>query len=147
MLFGSVVDAPLTFALLETPLGAIQWRSSLARSFGPTGIIKALAKLATKVRGLYVVLRDGQLISYGWATMGRCKHYKIERDAIVIGPIWTDSQLRGRGIATIALQAAIDAYIRRGRKTFYIDTSKTNISAQRVFAKSGFGNPVALYFR
>jgi ribosomal protein S18 acetylase RimI-like enzyme len=145
--FEPTLEPTFSFTILDSLAGALRRRGVLLQSLGAKDSLVAVAKLASKVRRFYSVLDGDRPVSYGWGTEGRCRHYKIERDAVVIGPIWTDPQVRGKGLATIALQAAIDDYIRRGRRRFYIDTSKSNLAAQRVFQKSGFGEPVALYFR
>jgi ribosomal protein S18 acetylase RimI-like enzyme len=136
-----------TFTMLDSVAAALRCREPLLQALGSKGTLTAAAKLATGIRRFYLVRHEGKAVSYGWGTVGQCRHYKVERDSVVIGPIWTDPNLRGKGLATLALQAAIDDYIRRGQKIFYIDTSKLNTAAQRVFQKSGFGEPVALYFR
>ncbi|MBO0699449.1 MAG: GNAT family N-acetyltransferase, partial [Zavarzinella sp.] len=114
---------------------------------GKPGAAKAVAKLATGRRTLYLVTHGGRTLSAGWCTVGRCQYYKVEPEAVVVGPIWTSEAARGRGLATAALQLALNEQVRRGRTLFYIDTEKKNHPAQRVFEKCGFGAPVALYFR
>ena len=119
------------------------------KSFGGQELasLKGVAKLVSASRSLYLVTQNRRVLSYGWGMIGKCNYYKIEKDAVVIGPIWTSDEARGKGLATRALQLALNEYVRRGRSLFYIDTEKGNYSAQRVFEKCGFGLPVALYFR
>jgi hypothetical protein len=119
----------------------------LAANMGRIGAMKAIAKLATGRRSFYLVTKTGQVVSTGWCTTGRCKHYQVERRAVVIGPIWSSPEVRGQGIATYALQAAMNQLVSRGASLFYIDTFKTNTSSQRVIEKSGFGGPIAVYSR
>jgi GNAT superfamily N-acetyltransferase len=145
--FQPIMEAPFEFVMLDSTAAAVRSRQHLPQVLGPKGTLVAMAKLATRIRRLYLVLHAGKPVSYGWGTLGRCRYYKVEHEAVVIGPIWTDPDMRGKGLATLALQAAMDDYISRGKKLFYIDTSKLNTAAQRVFQKSGFGDPVALYFR
>jgi GNAT superfamily N-acetyltransferase len=141
------LDAEFEFVFLDSPLAASRLLRVLRPVMGGLHTAKALPRLCTGIRHLYLIMHRGAVASFGWGTVGLCKHYKVERDAVIIGPIWSDPRLRGGGLATAALQAAINEYLRRGKSVFYIDTSKTNIAAQRVFEKSGFGEPVALYFR
>lgn len=114
---------------------------------GRAGALKTMAKLATPSRSMYLLSLSGRVVSVGWTTLGQCRYYKVEKESVVIGPIWTSDEVRGKGLATLALKLAINEHIRRGRSLFYIDTEKVNTSAQRVFEKCGFGQPAALYFR
>lgn len=145
--FGTVLDSGFEFLFLDSIKNSLSRMSALMRCCGRAGAAKAVAKLASGRRSMYVITHRGDPVSYGWCTAGRCKHYKIEPEAVVIGPIWTSPQSRGRGLATKALQMAIDAHVARGVSLFYIDTEKLNFPAQRVFEKCEFGAPVALYFR
>jgi ribosomal protein S18 acetylase RimI-like enzyme len=135
------------FVLLRSWKDGLKRFPQLTKCLGLIGACTAAAKLATPSRDLYLVMQGNRVVSFGWASNDRCKHYKMEPGSVVIGPIWSDPDCRGKGLATLALQAAINEYVQCGRSLFYIDTSKENSSAQRVFAKSGFGEPVALYFR
>jgi len=115
---------------------------------GRLGAIKALAKAASGTRSLYMIAKGRHVLTAGWCTRGSCRYYNIEPQAVVVGPIWTVSkEQRSKGLATRALQLAINELISRGLGLYYIDTEKTNIPAQKVFQKCGFGTPVALYFR
>jgi hypothetical protein len=145
--YDAACPSDMEFAFIDSSRDAAPFLRRLRPIMGALETIKALPKLATGIRNLYLVLHGSQIVSLGWGTVGLCRHYKVERDAVVIGPIWSDPAERGKGLATLALQLAINEYLRRGKRLFYIDTSKANHSAQRVFAKSDFGTPVALYFR
>ncbi len=135
------------FICIKTPLQGIRRFGLLRRHYGLLGTIKAIAKLVTGIRMLYLVVARGAIQSDGWCKYGRCKYYRVERNSVVIGPIWSSPDMRGHGLATYALECVMDECIRNGRTLFYIDTSKTNLSAQRVFQKCGFGAAVALYLR
>ena len=141
------LDHDLEYVFLNSAGQAARQFGAIASYCGKLGALKAIAKLASKHRSFYMLKQAGMVVSAGWCTMGRCKYYKIESDAVVIGPIWTDPKMRGKGLATRALQRVIQEHIVLGRSLFYIDTEKTNLPAQRVFEKCGFGAPVALYFR
>ena len=145
--FGSLPNSGPKFEFFAgSPTGLAAFRT-LAGVFGLPGAVKATAKLATPRRHLYVLRNESRVVSYGWGTIGKCGYYKIEHDAVVIGPIWTHPESRGQGLATVSLQAAIDRWISHGRRLFYIDTERDNIPAQKVFARCGFGKPIALYMR
>jgi GNAT superfamily N-acetyltransferase len=143
------IDRPpgAEFVLLRGPRDAVAAARLLTARFGYAGAAKAAAKLATPSRQLYLVVADGRLVSYGWATFGQCRYYKVEPSAVVIGPIWTDESARGRGLATFGMNAALNAWVDQGVRLFYIDTECVNHPAQRVFQKCGFGTPLAVYIR
>jgi ribosomal protein S18 acetylase RimI-like enzyme len=63
-----------------------------------------------------------------------CSAYRIEKEGVVIGPINTDPQWRGRGIAPDALRMAMNALLERGLGIFYIDTSHTHAASRRAIA-------------
>ncbi len=135
------------FRLLDGPGGLWSCRGALLRRWGAPAFAKALAKAASGRRLVYLVLVEGAATATGWCSLGFCRHYKVEPEAVVVGPIWTDPDLRGRGLATGALMAAMEELRRRGRTLFYIDTSGENLPSQRVIEKCGFGPPLALYVR
>jgi GNAT superfamily N-acetyltransferase len=137
----------LEFIFLSWPGAALRHLARLQRCLGWSGTFKTLAKLATRRRFLYLVLERGQVVSTGWCTVGRCRFYKVEPDAVVIGPIWSAEDARGRGLATYSLKKALDRLAARGHRVFYIDTFKDNYASQRVIEKTGFGAPVALFVR
>jgi ribosomal protein S18 acetylase RimI-like enzyme len=136
------------FTFMAGAARAVPAARHLSREFGVVGAMKTIAKLSTPRRYLYMMFGDNsRIVSYGWGMLGRCSYYKIETDAVVVGPIWTSPEVRGRGLATAALQAAINSWIACGIHRFYIDTECDNYAAQKVFAKCGFGDPIALYIR
>jgi GNAT superfamily N-acetyltransferase len=135
------------FRLLNSLSDGFAHRPLLTDALGSGGAIKAIAKLATSRRAFYTTVNNGRASTFGWCTVGTCRWYQIERDAVVIGPIETNPDYRGLGLAGYAMQFAINEYIKRGHDVFYIDTAKLNFPAQSVFKKCGFGDPVALYFR
>jgi RimJ/RimL family protein N-acetyltransferase len=101
----------------------------------------------TKKRFFYGVQYQNEIVHCGWVNIGFCRYYLVEKNAIVIGPIWTSEKVRGKGLATWALQEAMDTMIRNGFSIFYIDTERDNLPCQKVIEKSGFGLPVAVYLR
>jgi hypothetical protein len=141
------LPAEFQYHYLDSVGSAVRSLGLLRRQYGTKGAAQAVAKIGTGKRSLYLITRDGAIVSDGWCTLGQCKYYHVEANAVVIGPIWTSPDVRGNGLASIALQMAIGEFTRRNKGPFYIDTSNANLSAQRVFQKSGFGPPVALYLR
>jgi hypothetical protein len=137
----------VTFCWLEQPGKARALAGELRRLFGWVGFAKLCAKLCTSRRRFYAVLRDGRVVHHGWATAGLCKHYSIESNAVVIGPIWTAHEARGKQIGTYALLLAINHLIGEGHHLFYIDTSKANVPCQKLIGHCGFGMPVAVLTR
>lgn len=131
---GNLVDALGNFSLLKNAYGVI-------------GAAKACAKLFTPQRFAYLIHKNGNVVSTGWCMLGQSKFYDTEKSALTIGPIETSESMRGNGLATIAIQAAINATIALGVSIFYIDTNQKNFAAQRVFAKCGWGSPVGAYLR
>ena len=141
------LDPKWRFLFLNSPLQGFQSFGAIASYAGKAGAAKSLAKLATPRRKMYMICQGDKAVSIGWCMTGKCFYYKIESNAVVIGPIWTSDEVRGLGLASQALQLAINELIREGRSLFYIDTEKMNLPAQRVFAKCGFGTPIATYIR
>jgi GNAT superfamily N-acetyltransferase len=139
--------AKFTFLFMANALDGLRNFSLLRQAFGTAGAIKAVLKLVTWRRTAYVVSRDGEVVSSGWCTRHQFIYYRTELSSVTIGPIETAESVRGRGLASLALQAAIDQHIARGTSIFYIDTSQGNFAAQRVFEKCGWGAPVAAYLR
>ncbi len=141
------LDPESNFTLLTSPIHVARNFRTVASYCGTAGAIKAAAKLLSGRRSLYLITRYNRVETAGWCYTGQCKHYKIEPNAVVVGPIWTSPKSRGKGFASKALQLALNEYKRKGQYLFYIDTEKKNHAAQRVFEKCGFGPPVALYFK
>lgn len=145
--FEAAAPPGYTFHSVGTVRSALGSLRTLVGAFGVLGAVKAVLKVLTGRRHLYLVRDSAGVVSYGWGTIGKCGYYKIEPDAVVVGPIWTDDRVRGRGLATTALQMALDVWMKSGRRLFYIDTERANFPAQKVFEKCGFGPPIALYIR
>lgn len=131
------------FVLLAGPAGAWRQRGALARRFGVRGLPRVFAKLATRSRLLYAVVQDGALVHDGWLSVSRCRAYPVADGDVVIGPMATTLQMRGRGLATYGIQEAMNAMLRRGHRVFYINTSPANLASRRVIAKCGFGRSIA----
>ncbi len=135
------------FIFLGNMANAMSNFSLLKNAYGIVGAAKACAKLFTPQRFAYLIHKHGEVLSTGWCMLGQSKFYDTEKAALTIGPIETSESMRGNGLATLAIQAAINASIARGISIFYIDTNQKNFAAQRVFAKCGWGQPVGAYLR
>jgi RimJ/RimL family protein N-acetyltransferase len=136
-----------TFSFINTVSDALTEFSALKAQSGLAWVMKCLIRLSTKKRAVYVIMFDGKVASIGGCAAGICKHYRIEKNAMAIGPIETVEAHQGKGLASIGMQLAMNEYIVKGIGTFYIDTQRTNTAAQKTFAKCGFGSPIALYWR
>jgi RimJ/RimL family protein N-acetyltransferase len=126
----------------DNPFSALRISRLLMRALGLKHFLKLIVKLFTPTRMFYCVISQNKVASYGYVAVSRCKHYKIEKGAVVIGPVMTEEEFRGRGIATFALQSIMNELIFKGFRIFYIDTAETNFQMQRVIFKCGFGEPI-----
>ena len=124
------------YHFLSGPGAAWDLRRAMAGHFlRASGLLKACAKLATRDRTFYCLTAGEHLANLGWVTASTCRYYRIEAGEVVIGPVWTDPQHRGKGLATAGLQNAVNSLIARGHSVFYIDTSKDNLAMQKVIAR------------
>lgn len=135
------------FHFFDHPWETLGATTSIASRFGWMGYAKTWLKLCTPTRMFYVLANDGVLAHHGWVTASRCKHYYVEPESAVVGPIWSNPVFRGAGLGTLALQLAMNVLIAKGIHVFYIDTSDDNLPCQRLIEKCGFGRPVAAYLR
>ena len=136
-----------TFCWVNGVRAIMQFRHVLWGNWGGLGGIKNLLKILSGRRMFYGVIAGGDLIHTGWVTLSHCRFYWVEDGAAVLGPVWTDSEWRGRGIACRALQTAINTLVHRGVTCFYIDTSGQNAAMQNVINKCGFGAPVGVFVK
>ncbi len=135
----------LTFFLCDTAQTVWDQRSLLIRCLGWGGWLKTLAKAATPRRCFFGVSAGHDLIHTGWLSLGFCRYYAVEENAVVVGPIWTDPAARGRGAATLALNAVVREMFRRSRAIVYIDTSCDNTPCLKVIEKCGFGPAIGTF--
>jgi|GEM_PF-1804169 len=114
--------------------------------YGAMGLVKTSVKVMTPKRILYLLTKRGEIVHSGWLNLGFCNFYPVKSGDVVVGPIWTAEAERGKGLATSALQLALNEMINNGRSGFfYIDTTHDNLAAQHVIEKSGFGPPTATF--
>lgn len=135
------------FELLSGLADALRHAGVLRRAFGVVGGAKTCIKIMTSARALYVVASGSGILSSGWMTMSRCRHYPVGPGEAVIGPIWTDPAHRGRGLATFGLKSCINRMSEAGCEVFFVDTAGDNLAMQKVLSKCGFGEPVACCLR
>ena len=93
----------------------------------------------------YCVSKNERVVHSAWITVSHCRHYVIEPNAAVTAQIWSAPEIRGRGIATMAMQLAMNELLNRSHSIVYIDTSSTNFPCLNVIAKCGFGSPMTAY--
>jgi len=135
----------LSFVLVESPLGALAHLRALRLAYRPAQLANALLRLCSGKRKLRVTFHGGRIAHLGWCWVSVCRPYPVAPGDVVLGAGFTVEGFRGQGVATYAVKCALNAMIERGYRTFYIDTSRDNLAAQRVFEKCGFGEPVSLY--
>ena len=135
------------FRLLATWADLFACLPAVRRRLGTVGLLKAAAKIATPSRLLYVVRVRGDIVNWGWISISFCRHYPVGKKDVVIGPVRTAEEFRGRGLATWGLKQAINAMVRRGHRVFFIDTSDGNGAMRKAIARCGFGEPVSSYPR
>ena len=139
--FEVVEPDAMKFAFCRSLSEALPLLSVFLRRYGLIAGMKALIKTATDGRWYYC-LHDGRnVISDGWIT-GMSRHYEIDPQGAVIGPVWTDPAWRGRGLAVVGIKSALNKMKSAGNSLFYIDTSSENRAMRKVIAKCGFGEPV-----
>ncbi len=135
------------FFFASRPMGLrVAW-SAVVVQFGRLVAFKSALKLLAGKRCLYGVVADGNLIHFGWVSMGFCRFYGVEKDSCVIGPIWSHASSRGKGAATWALKQAINRIMELGGRTFYIDTSEDNAPCIKVIERCEFGDATGTYER
>ena len=104
----------------------------------------ALRRLA--VPGLYsyfYVLDEGDVVHAGRMRVTRTGLPPLLGEGVVIGPVRTDPEHRGRGLGTFAVRHAINAMLARGHRRFYMSVAETNAASRRMIEKAGFGPPAA----
>jgi RimJ/RimL family protein N-acetyltransferase len=131
-------DSDPQFTWIRHPWQVLTHWRVLQRRFGVSALLRLAAACATPSRAFFFIARDGLPVSHGRVRFGRCEHYEIEPDAAVLGEIWSDAAYRGQGLATRALQGAINALMAAGCRTIYIDTQPHNLPMRRAIDRCGF---------
>jgi hypothetical protein len=143
--FDVVQRNDVSFCFIDSVTGYYSLKH-LRQALGWKEWAKGLARIA-KGRMFYCAMRDSMLLHFGWVTKSFCRYYKVEQGSVVIGPIWSNPEIRGQGIATHSTMAAMNEIMQRGTSIFYIDTTDDNISCRRMIAKCGYKDPLASYIR
>jgi hypothetical protein len=133
------------FVVVDRPSVFLRHTLLLIRVLPPVEAIKLFAKSFTASRRFFFIRGSNSLLSHGSLAISFCRYYPVAKNDVVIGTIWTEPSMRGRGLATRAIQSAMNAMIMSGYSSFYIDTQESNHAMQRSIAKLGFGDPVATF--
>jgi GNAT superfamily N-acetyltransferase len=153
MVFRQERDEPLPieerddvrFVTVTDPVAALRLLPVVRGQYGLTTFVKALARLALGSRVAYFVLKDGMVVSSGFAWIGRCRHYWVEPSAVIIGGSWTSTDYRGQGIGRYGVVRTINEMIARGHRILYADTDRDNRGGRRIIERCGWGDPIGLY--
>jgi RimJ/RimL family protein N-acetyltransferase len=135
------------FCYLDNPIALLLLRKTIRTRLSTSAMAKAALELASGKRHYYLAVLDDRVVSDGWVSFGFCRHYHVEPDEAVVGPVWTDPAHRGKGLASFALSRAIDEVLERGTSVTYIDTARDNVGMQKALARAGYGKPVAIFPR
>ena len=138
-------DALRDFVVVDTVLRALALARPLCEHFGVGGFLRIAAKSLVGNRALYIVMREGRIVSRGALSIGFCSHYNVSRGDVVIGSIWTDERCRGEGLATRGVRSAIQYMSKKGAHVFFIDTQEANAAMLKSISKLGFGEPVGVF--
>ena len=133
------------FVLIDRPGKVILHAAELALYLGLPGLFKLLIKSLGSSRRFYAIIQNHAIVACGTLTIGFCRYYDVEPDAVVIGSVWTNEALRGQGLATRSLRAAMNSMLDAGRTLFYIDTQENNLPMLKAIEKLGFGEPIGRY--
>lgn len=134
--------AEFEFVECWTGVDAVKHVAVLGRHRGVLGFLKDVAKLMTSCRSYFYITDGKRIVSEVYVTVGQCRHYEVESNAAVLGPVWTDVNTRGKGLATYLLKRTINALIKKQLNILYIDTSENNKAMQNVIGKCGFGESI-----
>jgi glycosyltransferase involved in cell wall biosynthesis len=139
------LEPPTSFFFLDSGVSGLRYLPKITRFKGLLFALKSVLKLCTKNRFAYGITVHGKINHLSWTTKGQCRHYRIEENSVVIGPIWTATEARGRGFATTALKMAQNELVKRKMNLFYIDADQNNAPSLKVIHKCGFDRPYAKF--
>jgi RimJ/RimL family protein N-acetyltransferase len=105
------------------------WKASLAA---------ALKVLSGKRIAYFSVAEGSKVVQSGWANIGFCRFYPVEKNAVVFGTLYTVPEYRNKGLSTRAKSHMIAYLYTRGYRRFYADTTPANVPAQKTSEKLGF---------
>lgn len=139
--FDVALASAARFILCNGVRDGLQLAGFLMKRSENAGLVKDILKLATPSRLYACLVAADSILSECYITLSHCRHYKVERRSVVLGPVWTDRDCRGQGLATSLLKSIMNNMISRGNTIFYIDTSDQNTAMQHVIQHCGFGTP------
>jgi len=133
------------FVTADDPVSALRLLPTVKGQYGLPVFLKALARLALGNRVGYFVIKDGMVVSSGFAWIAKCRHYWVEPGAVIIGGSWTSTDYRGQGIGLYGVVSTINEMVARGHHIFYADTDRDNKGGRRIIERCGWGDPIGLY--
>ncbi|WP_163131981.1 GNAT family N-acetyltransferase [Agarivorans sp. Alg241-V36] len=111
-------------------------------------LLKLMLKISLKRSSMYCCGTKTTLQSHGVITYGRCTHYPVASSDAVIGPVFTNKNMRGQGMATRALIFATQhIHAKHQSKRIIIDTSEDNYGMQIAIKRAGFNGPIIEFQR
>lgn len=87
--------------------------------------------------GLFLIRQNGKIVHRSVITPGYLRFPFMQREDIQVGDTWTDPAVRGRGLATFALENILRAPRNRNRTCWYV-VEADNTASIRVVEKAGF---------
>jgi len=128
--------------VIDSFISLIKYSYILFRFFTLFDFAICIFKVLSGKRKLVIIFMDNKVVSYCWLNLGFCKHYSVSFKSVVVGPVWTNTEYRRKGLATRLLKASL-WYITANNyyESIYIDTSENNFAMQSVIQKCDFGNP------
>lgn len=134
---GSPPPEGVTFVpLMSLWHGARHFRA-LRAEFGPARAFRALLKILSGSRFLFVFLQQDRIVCHVWSTE-HSPRYPIGQHACVLGPLSTQRAMQGRGLASSLLRLTSERLATRGYREIYIDAIASNAASQRAILRAGF---------
>jgi GNAT superfamily N-acetyltransferase len=134
---GSPPPDGVTFVPLTNPWHGARHFHALRSEFGLAKTLRALLKLLSGSRFLFVFLQRDRIVCYIWSTE-HSPRYPIGPQACVLGPLSTQRAMRGRGLASSLMRLASEHLAARGYREIYTDTVPSNVASQRTILRAGF---------
>ena len=127
----------VTFVAMVRPWHGAQHFRALRTEFGLARTFRALLKLLSGSRCLFVFLQQDRIVCHLWSTE-HSPRYPIAKQACVLGPLLTHHAVRGRGLGSSLLRLASEHLAGRGYCEVYADTVSSNVASQRTILRAGF---------
>jgi RimJ/RimL family protein N-acetyltransferase len=100
-------------------------------------LFHSLHLFSNREYGLLVIRQGGRVVHRSVITPGYPRFPFMAKEDIQVGDTWTDPAVRGRGLATIALENIVRTPRYRNRSCWYI-VETDNTASIRVVEKAGF---------